>query len=185
MRFGNTTAAVLAALALGCGGGGGGTGPAAPPPPVDPSRASFTLQGAGYNNAVSNLSNAGGNLIFCRQEPPGPNTIWIRMAQSSAANGENSPHIDIDLCNFAGTANYTVPHDTAGDRTCSQGATFAVWWHDGAREFASRPDTSPCSVSVTRGTGTIEGTFECLGVPPHTGTGDHLDVRAGSFRCNF
>lgn len=62
---------------------------------------------------------------------------------------------------------------------------IAVWWHDGGREFASRPDSSPFSVSVTRGNGTLEGTFECLGVPPHTGTGDRLDVRAGSFRCNF
>jgi hypothetical protein len=185
MSIRRTVAGVLAAAALGCCGGGNG-GPATPATPVpDQSRASFTLQGAGYNNAVSTLSAANGNLIFCRQEPPGPNTIWIRLAQSTAGNGENSPHIDIDLCNFAGTSTYTVPHDTVGDRTCSQGRTFAVWWHDGTREYASRPDTAPCAVSVTRGAGIIEGTFECLGVPPHSGTGELLDVRAGSFRCNF
>jgi hypothetical protein len=183
MRIGNTTACLLAGLALGCGGGG--SGPAAPSTPADQSRASFTLQGAGYAGVVHNFSAADGNLIFCQQEAPGPNTIWIRLAQSRAANGENSPHIDIDLCNFAGTSTYTLVHDTSGPRTCNQGASFAVWWHDGGREFASRPDSSPCSVSVTRGNGVLEGTFECLGVPPHTGGGERLDVRAGSFRCNF
>ena len=187
MRVGTWTAGLVWAAASACGGGGG-NGPSAAAtatPTPDPSRASFTLQGAGYNNVVTNLTSAGGNLIFCRQEPPGPNTIWIRMAQSSAGNGENSPHIDIDLCNFAGTSSYTRPHDTSGDRTCNQGATFAVWWHDGGREYATRPETAPCTVNVTRGTGTIEGTFECLGIPPHTGTGESIDVRAGSFRCNF
>lgn len=171
-------------LALGCGGGGGG--PAAPSQPTDQSRGSFTLQGAGYSGAVSNFSAASGNLIFCRQEPPGPNTIWIRLAASTAGNGENSPHVDIDLCNFAGTSTYTVPHDTSGERTCSQGATFGIWWHDSGREFASRPDTAPCSVSVTRGSGFLEGTFECRGVPPHgSGGSERLDITGGSFRCNF
>lgn len=184
MRLWKTTTGTLAALMLGCGGGGGT--PSGPSAPADQSRGSFTLFGAGYNNVANQFTAANGNLIFCRQEPPGPNTIWIRLAQSAAANGENSPHIDIDLCNFSGTSTYTTLHDTAGERTCSQGASFGIWWHDGAREFASRPGgSSPCSVSVTRGTGIIEGTFECLGVPPRSGTGEHLDIRSGSFRCNF
>jgi hypothetical protein len=184
MQIRNTVAMLVAALSFGCGGGS--STPSGPSQPTDQSRASFTLNGAGYNGAVSTLSAAGGNLIFCRQEDPGPNTIWIRLAQSGAANGDNSPHIDIDLCNFAGTSTYTVLHDTQGDRTCSQGASFGIWWHDGAREFASQPGvSSPCTVSVTRGTGTIEGTFECHGIPSHTGTAERLDVSAGSFRCNF
>lgn len=180
----NAAAVLATMLSFGCGGGG--SSPAGPSQPADQSRASFTLNGAGYSNAVSNFSAAGGNHIFCRQETPGPNTIWIRLAQSPAGNGDNSPHIDIDLCNFAGTSNYTALHDTLGERTCSQGATFGLWWHDGAREFASQPGVSTgCTVSVTRGTGIIEGTFACQGVPSHTGTNERVDVSAGSFRCNF
>jgi hypothetical protein len=177
------TAGLLASVAIACGGGSGG--PATPSAPADESRGSFTLSGAGYNDAVNNFSAAGGNLIFCRQEPPGPNTIWIRLAASRNANGDTSPHIDIDLCNFSGTSSYTALHDTNAERTCSQGPTFGIWWHDGAREFASRPGSAPCSVSVTRGSGFLEGSFECHGVPSRTGSGERLDIRAGSFRCNF
>jgi hypothetical protein len=167
-----------------CGGSGGGPASPASAPP-DESRGSFTLQGAGYDNVAHNLSAAGGNLIFCRREPPLPNTIWIRLATSPAANGEASPHVDIDLCNFAGTSTYTALHDTSGDRTCNQGPTAAVWWHDGGREFATVPASGPCTVNVTRGTTTIEGTFDCRGLQPRNGTGEALDVRSGSFRCNF
>jgi hypothetical protein len=185
MRVSNLATAWMTVLAMGCGGGGSSS-PTAPSPPPDQSRGSFTLDGAGYSSVAHNLSAAGGNLIFCRQEPPGPNTIWIRLAQSTAGNGENSPHIDIDLCNFPGTTTYTQLHDTQGERTCSQGASFGLWWHDGGREFSTQPGVSaPCSVSVTRGSGTIEGSFECTGVPPHSGSGERLNVRAGSFRCNF
>jgi hypothetical protein len=167
-----------------CGGSGGG--PAAPATPApNESRASFTLLGAGYDNVVTTLSAAGGNHIFCRREDPLPNTIWVRLATNPVANGETSPHIDIDLCNFSGTSTYSTVHDTSGARTCSQGATFAVWWHDGGREYVSAPTSSPCSVSVTRGTTTIEGTFECQGLVSRNGSGAPLDVRAGSFRCNF
>jgi hypothetical protein len=174
-------AVLMAAVA--CGGSAGG--PAAPAAPADESRASFTLQGAGYDNAAHTLSAAGGNLIFCRREPPLPNTIWIRLAASPAGNGEASPHLDIDLCNFAGTSTYSALHDTSGDRTCTQGATAGIWWHDGGREYATVPASGPCTVSVTRGTGIIEGTFDCRGLQPRNGTGEALDVRAGSFRCNF
>lgn len=181
-------AAVTAMLLAGCGGGGSGSpaGPSTPPPP-DPGRGTFTLSGAGYNSEVRTVSNAGGNLVFCRQEPPGPNTIWIRLAQSSAASGENSPHIDIDLCNFAGTSTYTTLHSTTTDRTCSQGASLGIWWHDGAREFASQPGVSgSCTVSVTRGATTIDGAFTCDDIPSHVaGSNERLNVRAGSFTCSF
>ncbi len=184
MKIRNAAAVLSMLVSFACGGGG--SGPSGPSQPTDQSRGSFTLNGAGYGNAVSNLSAAGGNHIFCRQETPGPNTIWVRLAQSGVANGDNSPHIDIDLCNFAGTSTYTTLHDTLGERTCSQGASFGLWWHDGAREFASQPGISTgCTVSVTRGAGTIDGTFECKNVPSHTGTNERLDVSAGSFRCNF
>jgi len=184
MRIWNKVAALVAALNVGCGGGGGT--PAGPSQPTDQSRASFTLDGAGYNSELRTLSNTGGNLIFCRQETPGPNTIWVRLAQSGAANGENSPHIDIDLCNFAGTSTYTTLHSTTGGRTCSQGASFGIWWHDGAREFASQPGVSDsCTVSVTRSASTIDGTFTCDDIPSHTGTAERLNVRSGSFSCTF
>jgi hypothetical protein len=92
----------------------------------------------------------------------------------------------VDLCNFTGTSTYTTLHSTTADRTCSQGASFGIWWHDGGREFASQPGVSDsCTVSVTRGASTIDGTFTCDDIPSHSGTSERLNVRSGSFSCRF
>jgi hypothetical protein len=102
--------------------------------------------------------------------------------------GSGWRRIDIDLCNFTGTSTYNSVHDIARGRPCDQGATFGIWWHDGpSRTFVSRPSSSACSVSVTRGTGAIEGTFQCSGLTPESSTSGSgsLDVASGSFRCAF
>jgi hypothetical protein len=176
-------AGIAMALMVACGSSG--TSSPTPAPSVVDSRGTFTLSGAGYDGVTNTFSNAGGNLVFCRHETPGADTIWIRLAASPAANGDTSPHVDIDLCHFTGTGTFSKPHDTSGERTCSQGATLGVWWHDGAREFASVPASAPCTASVTQGTGSLDGTFECHGVQPHGAPGDAVDVTAGSFRCAF
>jgi hypothetical protein len=181
MRSRRIVAGLAMALTVACGSSGASS-PTPTPSAVD-SRGTFTLSGAGYDGVTQTFSNAGGNLVFCRHETPGPDTLWIRLASSPAANGDTSPHVDIDLCHFAGTGTFSTPHDTSGARTCSQGASVGVWWHDGAREFASIPASSPCTVSVTQGAGVLEGTFECRGLEPHGTAGDHLDVTSGSFRC--
>ncbi len=174
----------LAVSSSGCGGGGGS--PTGPSRPVDQSRASFTLTGTGYNGVVLNFSASDGNLIFCRHEPPEPDTVWIRFAQNKTANGDNSPRVDIDLCRFTGTGTYTLLHSTKANRTCTQGASFGMLWHNGLDEFGSEPGVSaPCTVAVTSSTGTLEGTFECHDLTSLTGSAERLDVSAGSFRCNF
>jgi hypothetical protein len=173
----------LAAGLLGCGGGGGSP---ATPTQRDDGRASFALQGAGLDGTKS-YSNAGGNLIFCRREDPFPDTIWIRLAEQRAGDGEQGPHIDIDLCNFSGTSTYGTVHAVGGPRACNQGQTFAIWWHDSpSNVFVSRPTSTGCSVSVTRTGNTIEGSFACQDLTPFTGSGSPtLDVASGSFRCSL
>ena len=178
---------ILSGLALALAACGGGSSATTPPvtTPADEGRGAFTLQGAGYDASARNVANASGNLVFCRRETPLPNTLWIRLAAGPAADGEATPHVDIDLCNFAGTSTYSALHDTAGARTCANGLTTGVWWHDGAREFATTPASGPCTVSVTRGATTIDGTFDCTGLRARDGSGATLDVRAGSFHCGF
>jgi hypothetical protein len=181
--------AMIVAGLFGCGGSGGSTvQPSAPVTtvPADEGRATFTLQGADYNNVTNSFSSANGNLVFCRRESPFPNTIWIRMAQSRVADGEASPHVDIDLCNFAGSGTYTAVHDITQPRTCSQGRTHAIWWHETpTKVLVSRPTSQSCSVSVTQTPGFIEGTFQCSGLTAESGSFPNVDIPSGSFRCNF
>lgn len=175
--------AVFATGILGCGGGGGG--PAQPSTPTSDARGTFTLSGAGYNVTNSYAAASGGH-VFCRREDPLPNTIWIRLASSPTADGESGPHVDIDLCNFAGSATYSAVHDVHAPRSCSQGQTLGLWWHDGpSRVYVSRPDSAPCTVTVSQGTGTIDGNFECREMAPFEGTGERVNVTAGSFHCAF
>ena len=186
MKFRNQAATLITLLCIGCGGGSHSPTQPPPPPPPNASRASFTLDGAGYVSDVRTLASANGNLVFCRFESPAPDTVWIRLAQSDAADGETSAHIDIDLCHFAGSSTYTVLHSTTGPRTCSLGQSLGIWWHDGTRVFASQPGISgPCTVRVTRGAATIDGTFECSEIPPRSGGGERLEIRSGSFSCAF
>src|SRR5262245_8454531 len=184
MRIHQAVMIVLATGVVGCGGGGS-SNPSQPSNPTDTSQASFALAGAG-RNTTKNYSGAAGNLIFCRREDPLPNTIWVRLAEQRNADGEQSPHIDIDLCNFAGSGTYQAIHDTSGARTCSQGQTFAIWWHEGSDVFVSKADASGCSVTVTRSSEAIDGTFQCHGLTPFSGgSSPALDVNAGSFHCAF
>lgn len=173
---------LLATGIMGCGGGGN---PSQPSNPVDESRASFALAGAGRNETKS-YSGAAGNLVFCRRESPLPNTIWVRLAEQRNADGEQGPHIDIDLCNFTGSGTYDAIHDTSGPRTCNQGQTFAIWWHEGSDVFVSKAGATACSVTVTRSAEAIDGTFQCDGLTPFAGgSNPALDVNAGSFHCSF
>ncbi len=193
MRGTKTAGVGLAMLLAGCGGSGGGSTTAATPATTpttlaavaDEGRGRFTLAGAGYDNAAREFTNAAGNLVFCRRESAGSATLWVRLATGRAANGDQTPHVDIDLCNFAGTSTYSVLHDTDGPRTCANGPTAGVWWHDGAREFATTPQAGPCTIAVTRGTNTIDATFECQGLRARDGSGATLDLRNGSFHCSF
>jgi hypothetical protein len=170
--------------AIGCGGGSSGPS-SSTPSAVAEGQGTFSLQGAGYQNVTNSYSNAGGNHVFCRRESPFPDTLWVRLASTSTQDGDAGPHIDIDLCKFAGTATYQAVHDVNQPRTCSQGQSFGIWWHDADKTYVSRADSSPCTVSVTQGSGFLEGSFQCRGLTPYSGTGPTLDIPAGSFRCAF
>lgn len=179
------TAAAIWTLvnALGCGGAGpASTQPSTPTPAANDSTASFTLRGAGYDTRLS-YSTATRGLVFCRPQTGQASYLWIRLAAGQPGDGADGPHLDMDLCNFAGPGRYTVVHDVTQGLTCRQGATWDVFWHDGPRTFVSRTSSLPCELAVTASGGLIEGTFQCRGLVDVGGGDERLDVLDGTFRC--
>lgn len=176
--------AVLASTIHGCGGGGsgGGGGPTEPPMPAPTfGSARFELSGAGYDEMVS--YDAGMNLVFCRTgAAAGFADLWIRFAEQPAADGENGPHLDLDLCS-AGDGGSFVPRDPMDTSCAGEGKTFDVWWHGpGGDTFVNQPGAAGCSVQLTRAGGSLSGVFECRGMEEIGGPGS-LDLLGGSFEC--
>lgn len=164
----------------GCGGGGGGGGsPTSPPPPMpNPAFGSFQLSGAGHDGVVSYSS--GANLVFCRRGA-GWADLWIRFAEQAAGNGENGPHLDIDLCNPGDGGAFTPMDPQAA--SCGGGKTWDIWWHGGGDTFFNAPNPQSCSLSLMRDGNLLTGAFSCRGLV-ELGGGRTLDVLDGSFRCS-
>jgi len=139
--------------------------------------ATFTLSGAGYDETVTYTGVE--NLVFCVRTSE--TMLWIRLAESATGNGEDGPHIDIDLCNMTGSATFT-PMNPRG-QPCPGGLTWGIWWHDGPTvAYANRSGSSPCELALTVDDGVLAGTFECGGLVNQDGTGS-LDILDGSFQC--
>ncbi|HSL85141.1 MAG TPA: hypothetical protein VLF66_20395 [Thermoanaerobaculia bacterium] len=169
---------VAAAATGACGGGGGGGGPTSPPPPtVNPGVASFRLVGAGYDETVS--YGGGTGLVFCRRAG-GFADLWLRFAEESAANGENGPHLDIDLCNPGGGGTFDPMDAQAG--VCPGGQTWDVWWHSDGDTFVNPAMAPGCTLTLTRSGSELSGTFSCRGMVELGGAG-RLDLLDGTFRC--
>jgi hypothetical protein len=145
------------------------------------------LKGAGYD-AQLDYSTAEGGLVFCRRQSQSNGAgsyLWVRLAADAASDGEAAPHLDLDLCNFAGSGVYGVPHDAELGLECDQGLTWDLYWHDGPGiTFLSQPTSPACVATVTADGGGLVGTFACQGLTPFQGAGSGtLDVSEGSFRC--
>lgn len=170
----------IVVLAAGCGGGGGGGGgtPTNPPPPMlDPGSASFRLVGGGQDGAVS-YSN-GSNLVFCSRDD-GFADLFLRFAEQAAANGENGPHLDVDLCNHEDGGVF-APHDTQVP-SCGDGPSWGVFWHGADGTFVNRPNAPSCTLDLTRDGAMLSGTFRCRDMR-ELGGNRTVDLLDGSFQC--
>ena len=139
--------------------------------------ASFRLTGNGYNDTFN--YNSTDNLIFCRLTG---SDMWIRLAQDKAANGENAPHIDIDICNYAGAGTY-MPVDPQ-NRPCPAGLLWDIFWHDGDKVYSNQADSSPCELTLTLDGDTLTGVFNCNDVILFEGD-EIIEITQGSFTCKI
>jgi len=122
----------------------------------------------------------GANLVFCRTNA-GFADLWIRLAAERGADGENAPHVDIDVCNYAGGGKFS-PLDPQNP-SCAGGKTFDVFWHDEEGDFfVNAARSSPCQMTLVDAGSTLEGVFGCegLGSPE----GGSVDILGGAFRCS-
>lgn len=170
--------AVLVTLVSGCGGGGGG-GPTEPStPPTALNAASFEIFSGGQTRRLGYDSSR--NTVFCSRNA-GWASLFIRLAEQTAANGENGPHVDLDLCNHTGGGTFT-PQDPQL-ASCVGGKTFDIFWHPGdGSTFANQPVAGNCMLQFTQSGTRLTGTFACRGLAERGGTRT-VDVLNGSFEC--
>lgn len=160
--------------------GGSSSSPTEPSPPSSPAgSASFGVVGAGADRDVS--WGSGSNLIFCRRQA-GWADLWIRFAEQRANNGNNGPHLDIDLCALGDGGSF-VPMDPQA-ASCAGGKTWGVWWHESTDTFVNRATSQPCSLEITRQGDRLSGSFQCHGLG-ELGGGRALDVLNGTFECSL
>ena len=173
-------AALAAATSWACSGsGGGGSSPTAPPPPptASPGSASFRVVGAGQDGDFSYTG--GPNLVFCRRQGSFAD-LWIRFAEQAAGNGENGPHLDLDVCNPGDGGSFSAmdPQTAA----CGGGQTFDIWWHGESAIFVNTVTSPSCSLTVMRDGTRLSGTFGCRDMGEFGGNRS-VDVLDGSFEC--
>lgn len=121
----------------------------------------------------------GANLVFCSTDA-GFADLWIRLAADRSANGENAPHVDIDVCNFAGGGRHS-PHDPQNP-SCGSSKTFDIFWHDAeGRSFANSSNARDCQLDLVESGSTLEGAFVCRQLGG--ASGGPIDLFGGAFRC--
>ncbi|SNT18837.1 hypothetical protein SAMN05421640_2740 [Ekhidna lutea] len=138
------------------------------------STASFHLVGDGYDEVTSFNSND--NLIFSQLFEN--NEMWIRLAASQNANGEHGSHIDIDICDYSGSAKY-APIDPQ-KRPCSKSG-WDIWWHDDSKVYFNQETSNPCILILTQNGDMLSGVFECDDVIKMGGTST-IQIKDGSFK---
>jgi hypothetical protein len=107
--------------------------------------------------------------------------LWIRLAEQRAANGENGPHVDIDLCRLEAGGVF-APMDPRAAQ-CGGGKTWDIWWHDGAGGvYTNTASAASCTFTVTVTGSQLEGGFACRDLVEDDGV-RRVDVVDGTFRC--
>jgi len=168
--------AIALAATLACGGYGGSP-TASSTPQATQASATFRLVGGGQDGTITYTN--GPNLVFCRQEA-GFADLWIRFAAQTAANGQNGPHLDIDVCNLGDGGTFSPMNPQAA--TCGAAKTFDIWWHGGSDVFVNSATSPACTLTVTRDGTRLSGTFGCQGLGEVDGTRS-VAVLEGSFQC--
>lgn len=122
---------------------------------------------------------ADANLVFCRTTSA--SMVWIRFADSPANEGNDRPHLDIDVCHL-GAGGVFAPME-ARARPCPGGQTWAAWWHDDSGSvYANRASSPACALHLEVDGAELHGTFSCQGLVTEDGTRS-VDVLEGSFVC--
>jgi hypothetical protein len=151
------------------------------PDPEPEDNGTFRLTGSGYANRKFTYTASSGNLVFCR--PQNQRLIWIRLARDTQADGENGPHLDIDVCNYSGGGTF-APGSAPLNGSCSLGKQWDVFWHDGPNVFVNQESSAPCQLDMSQNGDVLQGTFRCSGMRRFQGD-DLLDLTSGSFRCTI
>jgi hypothetical protein len=169
---------VMALLVLGMPADAASTGPCGPDGSPVQGTASFVLV---QGDDVRPMSFGADNLVFCRTSSP--TMTWIRFAESRENDGNDAPHLDIDVCHLSSGPDFGPMEARA--QPCPGGATWAAWWHGGDGEVYANPgDASPCVLEVeTEGT-RLSGTFSCHGLVSNDG-GSVVDLLEGRFECEL
>lgn len=163
-------------LLLACGGGGGG-GPTEPTPPPVLNTGAFEVTGSGQPVMAS--YDSGRNTVFCSRNA-GWASLWIRLARDTTANGENGPHLDLDLCNHGGGGVFSSQDPRLA--SCGGAKTFDIFWHPG--EGSTYANTGGgCTLEITSNGSRLRGTFACRGLVERDGRRT-VDVANGSFECS-
>jgi hypothetical protein len=162
---------------LGMPGAGAGATPCGPDGVPARGTASFVLV---QGDETRPMSFGEENLVFCRTTSPA--MTWIRFAESRDSDGNDVPHLDIDVCHLA--PGRFVPME-ARAQPCPGGATWAVWWHGGGgTAHANRGDASPCVLEVEIEGTRLRGSFSCHGLVSDDGS-SVVDLLEGSFECEL
>jgi len=105
--------------------------------------ARVTITGAGREQSYEWTEDNGGHLE-CR---PDGKRYFIRLARSSANNGEDDLHVDVDICGFDGPGGYAAADPIT--TPCDPGQRFFdVFWHSGDGVFLNGATSSPCTLEV-------------------------------------
>ena len=121
------------------------------------------------------------NLVFCQRTST--RMTWIRLAELTAADGQEGPHLDIDLCNVSESESFTAM--PARETPCPGGPTWALWWHDrDGNAFANGPGSADCTLTLTVHETGLSGSFSCRGLLDAEGEAS-VDVLNGSFQCEW
>lgn len=151
--------------------------PSNPNPEQEILTASFQISGDGYSETFH--YNSEDNLIFCQIF--NENEMFIRIARDKNDNGENSPHIDIDLCNYSGAGNYIVIDPR--ERPCPEkGKRWNIFWHDGDSVYSNKGDSSPCDLTLTIEDNKLRGSFTCDNMVRFEQT-ELINISQGYFEC--
>jgi hypothetical protein len=131
------------------------------------------------SSAARHMHFGEGNLVFCRTTSA--TMVWVRFAVSADNDGNDSAHLDLDVCNLSGGGAFRPMEARA--RPCPGGMTWAAWWHDeSGRVYASRAGSSPCELQLEVQADRLTGTFSCNGLVTEDGAAT-IDLADGRFEC--
>ncbi len=149
--------------------------------------AEFVLSGEDYDDVPYSWSNEGGNLVYCYYYSGAAkgDYLWIRFAESPDANGDSSPHIDMDVCRFSTDGfggSFSAMDPTKFGSQCPADPGWGIWWHEGSVAYNNEPTAPDCELVAEVEGQVVTGTFSCTPVTEVDGE-KSLTVSAGSFSC--